>query len=200
MSKYFNISSLASLYEKNKDYKNSIKTYEKLLDFAQNNKSLQKEYEIGVILAYDNLANAYFKNKDYNKTIKITKEALKEPNIPNKVKIDLLYTLAYAYEDTNLYQDALKIYKEIFKKVYKIYGKESIALSYAYYHIAQTLQKLHKYNEAITNYKEAAKLNIYKNGEDDKLTKDIYKQISILYYKLGNKQKAYKYLKKSLFK
>lgn len=179
--------------------------------FEEMARGLNKNGELPEI-NYFQLADFCLVHGDLNFAIYFYKKALEE----NPDNEDILFDLAYAYDDLENYEESLKIYIQLIDldpyspdawyglgNCYHYLGKYEEAVdaydyailinetfSSAYYNKANSMVKLEKYEEAIPVYKQCL--------EFESPNSEAYCAIGECYEKLGNLKQAREYYKKSV--
>ena len=119
-----------------------------------------------------------------NKKLEETNEVLDEAQTQNKIaSLDeqTLYTKATNFKKSGNYEDAIEYYKGVIK-----YGKTKKFISASIYEVAILNEKIGNNEEAVSYYKKY--INTYTSEEN--YYDDAFYQLGMLYYKMGNLEKA----------
>ena len=180
-----------SCFEEKKEYQNSIDFIKKLIKKTENGTiNSDKKPSLYIECAY------FYKHLNrYDKAIECIKKAL-DLIKDDKLKIRIMATITDLYKEKKDYKKFVEYELKTLDLKKKLYGKDSLEAVAGYYYVAGAYKESKDYKNAINYLQKALKYNIYHNGERDSVTKKLYKELSTLYYKIGNKERAYNYLKK----
>jgi len=176
---------LGVLYKVQGEFNKALQYFEKALDLnkkAKENSSL--------IMVLGNISNIYRQTNNYDKAIEYNQKALKiaEEIGDNKNLSILNNNIGLVYEKLGEYDDALKYFRKSVLLKEKIGDTKGIAASYS--NIGNVYRSLGDMENAMKFQKIA--LGIIKNADAKPLEKDIYKEISESFAKIGDYEEAYK--------
>lgn len=97
------------------------------------------------------------------------------------------------------FDEAYKIYSDLLEQENTIYTKDSEEYAYRLLTIAKNFERAGNYQSAENYYLQALKTNDKAFNKSANLANAINEELATLYYKIGNYDNSYKYLKKCIY-
>ncbi|MCG3165919.1 MAG: Photosystem I assembly protein Ycf3 [Bacteroidia bacterium] len=176
---------LGVLYKVQGEFNKALQYFEKALEI--NNKAKETS---GLIMVLGNIANIHRQTGNDSKAIEYNKKALQiAEETGDKKNLSLLTNnIGLVYEKQGKYDDALKYFMKSVMLKESIGDTKGIASTYS--NIGNLYRAKGDQNNAVKYQKIA--LDLIANSNAKPLEKDIYKEISQSYAKIGDYEEAYK--------